>query len=116
MQETEIPCDFDVELLNIPGYILGVELSNSKISMAAYIRRSVKFIRRNDLEEENKHREKQYFKPKGMSPCYMKHLIIAGLCYNVTFVMMKGPKKSILKLRKKKVLNFLIFHFNSQII
>ena len=38
---------------------------------------------------------KQYFKPKGMSPCYMKHLIIAGLFYNVTFVMMKGPNKSI---------------------
>ena len=46
------------------------------------------------------HREKQYFKPKGMSPCYMKHLIIAGLFYNVTFVMMKGPNKSILKLKK----------------
>ena len=45
------------------------------------------------------HREKQYFKPKGMSPCYMKHLIIAGLFYNVTFVMMKGPNKSILKLK-----------------
>ena len=47
------------------------------------------------------HREKQYFKPKGMSPCCMKHLIIAGLFYNVTFVMMKGPNKSILKLKKE---------------
>ena len=55
------------------------------------------------------HREKQYFKPKGMSPCYMKHLIIAGLFYNVTFVMMKGPNKSILKLKKILLVMFTIY-------
>ena len=41
-------------------------------------------------------REKQYFKLKGMSPCWMKHLIIASLFYNITIVMMKGLNKTIL--------------------
>ena len=49
------------------------------------------------------HREKQYFNLKGMSPCCMKHLIIASLFYNITFVMMKGQNKSILK---KKIENY----------
>ena len=55
MQETEIEHDFDVELLNIPGYILELEKNECKIRVATYVKNSIKYIRRSELEGVNNH-------------------------------------------------------------
>ena len=55
MQETEINSNFDMELLDIPGYVLEVEKNDSKMRVAAYIKDSIKFNRRSDLEAVNSH-------------------------------------------------------------
>ena len=49
MQETEVCHDFDIDLLNIPGYILEVEQNDSKIRVATYIKKCIKYKRRCDL-------------------------------------------------------------------
>ena len=53
MQETKIGFDHDPELLNIPGYTLEMERNNTKIRVATYIKNSIKYIRRCDLEGLN---------------------------------------------------------------
>ena len=54
MQETEVCHDFDIDLLNIPGYILEAEQNDSEIRVATYIKKSIKYKRRCDLEGVNK--------------------------------------------------------------
>ena len=53
MQETEIKCDYPIELLTFPGYAIEVELNEVKSRVSFYINERVKYTRRNDLEGIN---------------------------------------------------------------
>ena len=55
LQETEIEKDYDKELLNINKYKLELENNSIKARVGIYIDESIAYIRRTDLEGENKH-------------------------------------------------------------
>ena len=53
IQETEIPMNFPEEVLNCNEYVLELELNNLKKRSGIYIKKNIKYQRRNDLEKEN---------------------------------------------------------------
>ena len=55
VQETEIPLNYPEGDLNCNDYILELERNNQKKSAAIYVRKNVKYVRREDLEKENHH-------------------------------------------------------------
>ena len=55
IQETELDSDFPVEILTFSGYALEVEKNSSKIRSAIYIKDTISYKRRVDLEHENTH-------------------------------------------------------------
>ena len=55
MQETEVEKDFDCELLNIPGYSLECETNDVKRRVGTYVKNTIKYTRRFELEGENNH-------------------------------------------------------------
>ncbi len=55
LQETELGPDIDLNNLNIKGYVLEVETNEKKKRVATYIKTSVQYKRRNDLEKPNLH-------------------------------------------------------------
>ena len=55
LQETELGPDIDLNNLNIKGYVLEVETNENKKRVATYIKTSVQYKRRNDLEKPNLH-------------------------------------------------------------
>jgi len=55
LQETELEPDIDLNNLNIKGYVLEVETNENKKRIATYIKTSVQYKRRNDLEKPNLH-------------------------------------------------------------
>jgi hypothetical protein len=55
LQETELGKDVDLNNLNIKGYVLEVETNENKKRVATYIKTSLKYKRRNDLEKPNLH-------------------------------------------------------------
>ena len=55
LQETELGPDIDLKNLNIKGYALEVETNENKKRVATYIKTSVQYKRRNDLEKPNLH-------------------------------------------------------------
>ena len=55
MQETEIEFGYDLKLLNIPGYRIGVEINEKKSGVATYQKNSIKYFRRFEMEGENNH-------------------------------------------------------------
>ena len=55
VQETEIEKDYDKEILNIHNYKLELEYNSIKARVGIYIDESIHYIRRTDLEGENKH-------------------------------------------------------------
>jgi exonuclease III len=55
LQETELGPDIDLNNLNIKGYVLEVETNEKKKRVATYIKTSVQYKRRNNLEKTNLH-------------------------------------------------------------
>ena len=55
LQETELGPDIDLNNLNIKGYVLEVETNKKKKRVATYIKTSIQYKRRNDLEKPNLH-------------------------------------------------------------
>ena len=55
LQEVEIKADDNSELLNIPGFVLEVELNDVKARVGTYIKDSISYSRRTDLEGSNSH-------------------------------------------------------------
>ena len=55
LQETELGPEIDLNNLNIKGYVLEVETNKKKKRVATYIKTSVQYKRRNDLEKPNLH-------------------------------------------------------------
>ena len=55
MQEIELEADFNVELMNIPGYMFESEKNNFKKRVGIYIKNSTKYVRCGNLEGENAH-------------------------------------------------------------
>ena len=55
MQEIEIDSGFDEKILNIPGYILETENDDLKKRNDFYIRNTLKYSRKNNLEGRNNH-------------------------------------------------------------
>ena len=49
-QETEIPADFDEELIQIPGFVLELEVNAVKKRVGMYINSELSFRRRYELE------------------------------------------------------------------
>jgi hypothetical protein len=54
LQETEIPKDYDLSLLNIEDYNLEIEKSETRRT-CAYVKRTLNYKRRLDLEEQETH-------------------------------------------------------------
>ena len=55
LQETEIPLNFPENVLNCGNYNLELEMNTDKKRAGIYIRSDVKYIRRNDLENGDRH-------------------------------------------------------------
>ena len=55
MQETEIESEFNYELLKIPGYNLELGKNSIKARIGTYIKDSIKYERRDELEGMNSH-------------------------------------------------------------
>jgi hypothetical protein len=55
LQEIELDSDFDQELLSFPNYCLEVEQNDVKRRVAIYIRSTINYRRRHDLEGSNSH-------------------------------------------------------------
>ena len=55
IQETELEKDYPVEILTFKGYGLEMEKNSTKLRSGIYIRDSISYTRRTDLEEENTH-------------------------------------------------------------
>jgi hypothetical protein len=55
LQETELGPKIDLNNLNIKGYVLEVETNEKKKRVATYIKTSVQYKRRNNLEKPNLH-------------------------------------------------------------
>ena len=55
IQETELEKDYPVEILTFKGYGLEMEKNTTKLRSGIYIKDSISYTRRTDLEEENTH-------------------------------------------------------------
>jgi exonuclease III len=55
LQETELTSDIDTINLQIKGYTLEVETNDDKRRIAIYIRNTISYKRRSDLEKKNLH-------------------------------------------------------------
>ncbi len=55
MQETEISPHLDPELLSLPGYFFEPEINNTKIRAGVYVKSSLNYVRRKDLESSGLH-------------------------------------------------------------
>ena len=52
LQETEIPNNFRVKMLNSGGYSLELESNPDKISAGIYLKSDLKYVQRNELEKK----------------------------------------------------------------
>ena len=55
LQETEIPSDFPIHILNSKKYCLEAEQNSVKKRVGIYVKNGLKYKRREDLEEKNLH-------------------------------------------------------------
>ena len=55
LQETEIPLNFPVNVLNFGGYNIELEMNSAKKRVGFYIQSNINYVRRLDLEKENHH-------------------------------------------------------------
>ena len=53
MQETEIGNDLNIDQLSMSGYSMELEKNSIKSRVGYYISKSIKYVRRNDLEGQN---------------------------------------------------------------
>ena len=55
MQEIDLQADYPDDLLSFPGYLIETEQNDAKMRVGIYIKRSIKYIRRTELEGYNNH-------------------------------------------------------------
>ena len=55
LQETELESDYPTNILSFRGYCIETERNTGKIRVATYIKDTISYTRRTDLEGENSH-------------------------------------------------------------